>query len=138
MATYPNLDIVNGQSSYTTSFTGTFAGTALAASLTGLVGATLKNGTVTLNLPAITNALAGAGAASLITMTGLPASFWPAAEAYAYPAVVSNAATAVGRVTITAAGVVTFAADIVGTGTFNNAAAAKGIYKQTVQYSALA
>jgi hypothetical protein len=37
--------------------------------------------------------------------------------------------------TITTAGAVTFAADIVGTGTFNAAATAKGIYQQTVSYA---
>jgi hypothetical protein len=134
----PSQSINNPQEAYSATFIGTFASTALSASVTGLVKATIKNSLVTLELPAVTNALAGAGAAATIAMTGLPASFWPAAEAYAYPAIIdgSGGAAEVGRVTITAAGAVTFAADIVGTGTFGNGANAKGIYKQVVQYSA--
>jgi hypothetical protein len=137
MPTNPNLNI-DPAVVYSETFVGTFAGTCLAAGLTKTltVNAILKDGIVTLNLPALTSADAGAGANSLITMTGLTSAFWPAAEAYAFPAVNTNATPAVGRVTITAAGVVTFGADILGTATFDNAAAAKGIYKQTVKYSA--
>jgi hypothetical protein len=118
-----------------TTLAATFSGTTLAANLTGNVILERNRNTVTVHLPAIGNALAGAGAASTIAMTAIPAQYRPPAAVNAYPAVVSNGAAAVGRMNITTAGVTVFAADSLGTGTFNQAAAQKGWDKQTLTYS---
>jgi hypothetical protein len=134
MPTNPNLNINDDNAVYNETFVGTFTSTALVTA-TGTVTATIKNGTVTLQLPAILSSAAGATPDAVIAMTGLPSAFWPSAEAYAFPAIISAAAPAVGRVAITAAGVVTFGADFIGA-VFDDGATAKGIYKQTVQYAA--
>ena len=88
---------------------------------------------VTLTVPSSIAANNGTGAANIVS-TALPIHVRPAAVAYAYPAVISDATNSTGRIAVATTGVLTFARTF-GANTFEHGGGnTSGVYAQSLSY----
>ena len=108
-------------------FTGTLTG--CATSPTGSLRYETAHNVVTIQIPAFS----ATSNTTAMTITGMPATLFPARQQIITVAVTDSGTTALGTVTVETTGVLTFAADI--TGAAFTASGTKGVPAATITYN---